>query len=66
MCWSGEASTVLATIGFIGAGLEYKKAIAKDPTTSLSEIDTDGYLSRHRLRTLTLGVPRQRHVDQLV
>ena len=66
MCWSGEASTVLDTIGFVGAALEYKKAIAKEPTPSLSEIDTDGYLSRHRLRTLTLGVPRQRHVDQLV
>ena len=55
MCWSGEASTILATIGFVGAALEYKKAIAKDPTTSLSEVDTDGYLSRHRLRALTLG-----------
>ncbi len=30
MCWSGEASAVLATIGFTGAGLEYRKYLIKD------------------------------------
>lgn len=54
MCWSGEASAVLATVGFVGAAFEFQKAIKKDPLTGTSEIDVDGYLSKHRLRAFTL------------
>ena len=54
MCWSGEASAVMATAGFVGAAFEYRKAIIKNVTTGKSEVEVDGYLSRHRLRAFTL------------
>lgn len=54
MCWSGEASAVMATVGFVGAAFEYQKAIKKDPLTGTSEVEGDGYLSKHRLRAITL------------
>jgi hypothetical protein len=46
MCWSGEASTVLATIGFTGAYLEYRKHLNKN----LQE----GFLDKYFLRGMTL------------
>ena len=54
LCWSGEASAVMATIGFIGATFEYRKAIKKDIVTGRSEIEVDNYLSKHALRAFTL------------
>lgn len=54
MCWGGETSAVMATAGFVGAAFEYRKAIKTDLITGTSEVETDGYLSRHRLRSFTL------------
>ena len=54
MCWSGEASAVMASIGFVGAAFEYRKAVVRDPITEKTEVEVDSYLSVHLLRAFTL------------
>jgi hypothetical protein len=54
MCWSGEASTAMAAVGFVGAAFELQKALVKDPITKKSELEVDGHLSKHALRAFTL------------
>lgn len=51
MCWSGEASLVLATLGFSGAGFEFYKEVKANKLLSKEE----WYLNKHLLRGVTLA-----------
>jgi hypothetical protein len=55
MCWSGEASFVMATIGFAGAALELNKARRASAIGSGSNWQVEGWTGKYVLRALTLA-----------
>ncbi|NOQ16448.1 MAG: hypothetical protein GQ581_05270 [Methyloprofundus sp.] len=56
MCWSGEASTVMALIGLTGAGLEARKSLTYvSELGGGSEWKVEGFSGKHNLRAMTLA-----------
>jgi hypothetical protein len=55
MCWSGEASFVMATIGLVGAAYEVKKTRRTSPNGTGSNWKVDGWTGKYSLRALTLA-----------